>query len=63
MKQDVATFYRQRSLGSDHGNHLLWAALHPDQSCFQRVRVAPVTDPQLINPWGISRLRQPVVGL
>src|SRR5258708_32020908 len=36
--EDVATFYRQCSLGSDYGGRLLWAALHPNQSCFQRVR-------------------------
>ena len=42
-------------MGSHRERHLLRAALHPNQSCVQHGRSAPVTDPQLINPWGLSR--------
>ena len=33
----------------------LCAALQSNESSFHTAGVAPVTDPQLINPWGLSR--------
>jgi hypothetical protein len=31
------------------------SALHSSQSGCQRIRRGPVTDPHLVNPWGLSR--------
>ena len=42
-------------MGSDRERHLLRAALHQTNLVSNTAGVAPVTDPQLINPWGLSR--------
>src|SRR6266404_2095159 len=62
--ENVATFYRQRSLGYDNGSHLLWAAVHANQSCFQHVRNRACYRSSTDKLLGlVPSFQQPMVGL
>src|SRR5216684_3468581 len=62
--EDVNTLLRQHSMGSDHGCHLLCAALYPHQSCFQHSGNCSCHRSSTDKPVGfVPSLRQPMVGL
>src|SRR5260370_29101261 len=60
--EDVNTLLRKHGMGSDHQRHLLCAALHPNQSCFQHGRSRSCHRPSIDKPMGVvTSLRQPMV--
>src|SRR5260370_38584124 len=62
--EDVNALLRKHSMGSDHGCHLLCAALHANQSCFQHSGNCSGHRSSTDKPVGfVPSLRQPMVGL
>src|SRR5260370_29107688 len=62
--EDVTALLRKHSMGSDHGCHLLCAALHANQSYFQHSGSRPCHRSSAGKPVGlVPRLGQPMLGL